>query len=91
MKLLILILLPVFCLGASHEPPTGPQGPEGTFLRYNLLDPFPGGRLGAFNTRDWEPGTVYIFRNFLDFARMYLQLHYDMGVFGNVYLSAGQH
>ena len=62
MKLLLLILLPVFCLGASHEPPTGPQGPEGTFLRYNLLDPFPGGRLGAFNTRDWEPGTLYIFR-----------------------------
>ena len=62
MKLLLLILLPVFCLGASHEPPTDPQGPEGTFLRYNLLDPFPGGRLGAFNTRDWEPGTVYILR-----------------------------
>lgn len=58
MKLLISILLPVFCLGASHEPPTDPQGPEGTVLRYNLLDPLPGGRLGAFNTRDWEPGHV---------------------------------
>ena len=58
--LLMLILLLVFCLGSSHEPPTDPQGPDGTIFKYNLLDPFPKGRLGAFNTKDWAPGTVYI-------------------------------
>ena len=41
------------CLNSS-----GPQGPPGTILKYDLLESYPGGRLGAFKTVDWNPGHV---------------------------------
>ena len=37
---------------------SGPQGPPGTILKYDLLESHPGGRLGAFKTVDWNPGHV---------------------------------
>ena len=37
---------------------SGPQGPPGTILKYDLLESYPGGRLGAFKTVDWNPGHV---------------------------------
>ena len=39
-------------------PPEEPQGPSGTVEKYNLLDNFENGRLGAFDTVNWEPGYV---------------------------------
>jgi len=53
---LLLSLLPALALGAV--PPEGPQGPPGVVEKYNLLDNFENGRLGAFDTVNWEPGNV---------------------------------
>jgi len=53
---LLLALLPALALGSV--PPEGPQGPPGVVEKYNLLDNFENGRLGAFDTVNWEPGNV---------------------------------
>ena len=48
----------LFNIVQSAVPPEGPQGPPGVTERYNLLDNFENGRLGAFDTVNWEPGNV---------------------------------
>ena len=55
MKKLILAFLPV---AFAATPPPEPQGPPGAIFKYDLLQSFNGGRLGAFNTVDWNPGFV---------------------------------
>ena len=55
MKKLLLAFLPVVF---AATPPPEPQGPPGTIFKYDLLKSFNGGRLGAFNTVDWNPGFV---------------------------------
>ena len=54
----LFILLPVFCLGSNSEPPIEPQGPSGAIFKYDLLETYPGGSIGAFKTVDWDPGHV---------------------------------
>ena len=46
-------------LGGNFDPPPplpDPIGPPGKIFKYDLLKSYPGGRLGAFNTVDWESG-----------------------------------
>ena len=61
MRLIASILLSFTVVSASprgHLPPPGPHGPVGLIEKYDLLKPTNGGRLGAFNTVDWDPGFV---------------------------------
>jgi len=52
MHSLLYLLAVAGCL-AGPPPPPGPQGPPGAIEKFDLLQSFSGGRLGAFNTVDW--------------------------------------
>lgn len=51
----LIFLIP---LALAATPPPGPLGPSGAIEKYDLLRSFPGGRIGAFNTVEWDRGHV---------------------------------